>query len=684
MSGERIDAYSTAVHEEITKHVIEQIKDKWLNNYINDYMGLSNGVREALNKKPLREWIEEGSKSEDYSFNPKELLTSHFHNPITNKGLTEHGVTIGESAYDRANNPNNPWSWQKARENLYKGLTSATKTEREKALAKSFEALGHLVHLIQDMAEPAHTRDDMHVPYVDGEPYEVRTNKKINELNYTTDPFLYWNVSISPSAPKQFWDLDTYLGSIPYSGGYIGLSEYTNANFFSKDTIFKSFPHPAKELTNYNDFSSLPIIVMTTPDNITHETFYITGYEKKHLAGLKYFAEELWNSPDLPLTKKYVLTPHLDNRCHDEYASQLIPRAVGYSAGLLEYFFRGQLDFEQTDTKPNGEIEIIIKNLSDDPLVEGIFELYYDDSEGMRKQIELSQFSVNDLRKDSSSPFKTTFVPPGEKENQYILVYDGKMGEEERAVIGKYKSLDCCNFKKKEPLTIGYTSLVMSLNESQTLTAEGGCKPYTWTLVAGGGTLTDNGDGTATYTAPSSNPNCVNNPTIGLMDCCGDETTLELAVTTGNWLAGKIFSWESAGTTPCNCIHYPGEYWGHWHTQHEYDVYSQDLYCDGTIGNLTYAYGWYLIDFDGSPPVPPISPSDTFCSEFFPGKETCIWCNAICSDYPHDHSFYPRAVRTPGGPNGCQYHGGFCPSPNYEELKSQGCCVINPLTGLPL
>jgi len=274
MFGERIEAYSVAVHEEITIRVIDEIKNKWLNKYVNDYIGLSNGVTETVDKKQIRRWVEQGSKNEDYTL---DILTSHYHNPITNKGLTERGLTIGESAYDRANNPNNPWSWQKARENLYKGLTLSTKTEREKALAESFEALGHLVHLVQDMSVPAHTRDDMHMPYVDGDPYEAYTHNNRRTLNYTADPFLYWNVSVSPYAPKHFWDTDTYNGNNPYGSGYIGLSEYTNANFFSKDTIFKSFIHPAKERTNYNDFNSLAIVIITTPDNISHETLYILG-----------------------------------------------------------------------------------------------------------------------------------------------------------------------------------------------------------------------------------------------------------------------------------------------------------------------------------------------------------------------------------------------------------------------
>jgi hypothetical protein len=39
----------------------------------------------------------------------------------------------------------------------------------------------------------------------------------------------------------------------------------------------------------------------------------------------------------------------LDNNVHNTYAEELIPRAVGYSAGLLDYFFRGTLEITPPD-----------------------------------------------------------------------------------------------------------------------------------------------------------------------------------------------------------------------------------------------------------------------------------------------------------------------------------------------
>ena len=40
----------------------------------------------------------------------------------------------------------------------------------------------------------------------------------------------------------------------------------------------------------------------------------------------------------------------LDDNVHNTYAKELLPRAVGYSAGLLNYFFRGTLEITAPDT----------------------------------------------------------------------------------------------------------------------------------------------------------------------------------------------------------------------------------------------------------------------------------------------------------------------------------------------
>jgi len=123
-----VHSYSLNVHEEITKRVINQNKTI-LNTYFTN-IGLTNGVDEELKSgndtKEVRKWIEEGSWKEDFNWswswnnNP---LYSHFYNPLTN----DSGVGAWPSAYHWANATNNDWSWIKARDYFYQGLTLGTK-----------------------------------------------------------------------------------------------------------------------------------------------------------------------------------------------------------------------------------------------------------------------------------------------------------------------------------------------------------------------------------------------------------------------------------------------------------------------------------------------------------------------------------------------------------------------------
>lgn len=98
-----------------------------------------------------------------------------------------------------------------------------------------------------------------------------------------------------------------------------------------------------------------------------------------------------------------------------------------------------------------------------------------------------------------------------------------------------------------EPPVIGFTSKQMTTNGRQNLTVSGGCgEPYTWSIGSGRGSLSNSTGTSVTYTAPSSNPNCANNPTIKVTDKCGNYTTLDLAVS-------GYTSWEIAYTKSTGC-----------------------------------------------------------------------------------------------------------------------------------
>lgn len=57
----------------------------------------------------------------------------------------------------------NQESWVKARNYYYDALTKSAKADREGNLARTFYAIGKVSHLLQDLSQPEHVRNDAHM-----------------------------------------------------------------------------------------------------------------------------------------------------------------------------------------------------------------------------------------------------------------------------------------------------------------------------------------------------------------------------------------------------------------------------------------------------------------------------------------------------------------------------------------
>jgi hypothetical protein len=459
-------------------------------NYLVDYLGFQNGLQEPLKWKDKSQtvslWMQDGSELEDEG-----LLRffNHFHNPLkewANAGLNDyliipilpylypHHVT-GKSAavwaLDGAaqnNSPGGDWSWQKTRDLYYEALTAATDEERQQYFAMTFRGLGHQMHLIEDMGVPEHARNDAHpeqsIAAIIGlgelffEPWAASKSAFIRQYAQNPiPPTVSFNTTIySNYVPiTQLTDTNQYNGSNPSTRADIGLSEYINANFFSDDTIFAAeryssgdrhyFPYPKESDTDLQDYinqGKLPEIILAW-DGVEDLGFWIAKKAGNKIE-IEHFLKPTYHTLNLPINIPiYYRTFYRDEKCYEDYVKKLVPRAVGYSAGLLDYFFRGKLDIKQTDTKSNGDIEITITNYSGEPLVDGVFELYYDNPSGERVKLSLNDSSAQNMLKGDSK--KTSFTPPTEfesgKNNQCVLVYRGQLGKEKEGVIGKQATL---------------------------------------------------------------------------------------------------------------------------------------------------------------------------------------------------------------------------------------------------
>jgi len=181
-------------HPRITRRAISSSA---FNNYLNLNLSWSAGydteITETLDnatiKKPVLAWLRDGSSQED---KPLCRAGNHFHNPLmlwnessvndfklqniwcgTVWGTLFSNVTWatgylapppnGDKAnlyYDPYLDPPAPNNWDSARIYYYKALTKTDTETRETNFAKTFQAVGMVMHLLEDMAVPAHVRND--------------------------------------------------------------------------------------------------------------------------------------------------------------------------------------------------------------------------------------------------------------------------------------------------------------------------------------------------------------------------------------------------------------------------------------------------------------------------------------------------------------------------------------------
>lgn len=389
------------------------------------------GLQDRVYGKSIRQLLEDGGKNEDF---PLHRSVNHFHDPLkpwSSAGLQSifgHGICSPVWAQDQSGSgilAGGDWSWLRARASLYSGLTGANEADREKKLAEVFSTLGRIMHLVSDAAVPAHSRNDSHLF---GDAYENWAEAETARLNYSAvkpDMSIFTKAINNETAPvpvSALWDQDSYLGSNPSAtlSGFAGLSEFTNANFFSEGTIFQDYPHPAKENTTAG------IVEQKAKDGATDRVYYIAGYTTERLAAYSYVNRYL---------NIYDWVYNLDSFVYRDYANRLIPRAVGYSAALLDYFFRGDMELEPN---PGSDNSYSIMNNTDEAM-SGTFQLLYDNLSDERKGLWSGALSIAPKAKAGG----LTFTRPSDakKPGVCILVFRGRMGQEQDAVVGREVSL---------------------------------------------------------------------------------------------------------------------------------------------------------------------------------------------------------------------------------------------------
>ena len=430
-----------------------------LDNFLKTELGFPAGVNELVAKRPIRDWIEDGSNKEDHS----SRFCNHFHNPLSNWSsaglqlpipnptcptINHSSILWGQSPSLQPSNEN--FTWQNARTTFFEGLTAQNQLDREGKLSLTFRALGQLIHLVQDAANPAHTRNDSH-PFVKGFEGFVENTRIFNPSLFTqwtdnSDPKRF-SASIlddpgNSSAPipiAKIIDLtDSNQAAAPSAGINQGIAEYSNSNFLSNDTIFSDFTFPREE-----SLGSLFLGIEPLTANLRIYFPKISdGETVDHFVATSSLFEALIPFGQAQLG--YVL----DRRVFQDYAAKLLPRAIGYSEGLIDYFFRGRLSVTMSQIQPSSDtlVNLYVANATSASDWPGNSETDIGGSNGKVIAVAFSNGVVLAVSAEKvlSTPlttctpqeFEFDFSPtsiPGDAD--LMVVYRGPLGLEDDAVI---------------------------------------------------------------------------------------------------------------------------------------------------------------------------------------------------------------------------------------------------------
>jgi len=200
------------------------------NTYIIENLGYTGGIEKEFNDTSVKDWLSEGGFQEDEPF-PYLRVLRHFHDPFYSAADWDQAGLFGtfdsalvwtqETSQGSPVEEENTHNWVTARNSFYNALTTGSESE----FAETFLSLGQVMHMVSDMAVPAHVRYDPHLIYVDGDPYEKYTaehtvNPDLDDFDYSTyhpvDPAIFNLAKFSVFAPdpiSALWDRDVWVNS---------------------------------------------------------------------------------------------------------------------------------------------------------------------------------------------------------------------------------------------------------------------------------------------------------------------------------------------------------------------------------------------------------------------------------------------------------------------------------------
>jgi len=383
-------AYVQLVHQRITEAAFNRLQIDFTHRLgIARDQGL-NGFR------PIR-LMSQGADDEDQNIRS----INHFYDPAHDAPLTvlalfctpPPGSNTAPAWALGSSGLWNEFSLKDANDHYRKALVSLQKDIRTTETARLFLTLGHVVHLVQDMAQPEHTRNDQHLPHTElflsngtkASLYEEWGIPNIASTDPAQPPIIDYGGYPDVALP----DYASYFHTPERSatGGSLGrgLADFSNRSFVTQDTNYGERSNILEHACfTYQEpaLRDATARIQTVRERVllddgtccrfeeVDEGIFTSSPKDYYTGGTEVGPFHAFvSSVDLE-TRKYNPESSfysLSDASFQTRAAMLIPRAVGYSAGLVERFFRGRISSVWTRNN-DYTYDLTLTNSSPEPL----------------------------------------------------------------------------------------------------------------------------------------------------------------------------------------------------------------------------------------------------------------------------------------------------------------------------
>ena len=457
-------AYEKLVHVHITQHAALAMTTNFLARLGLDTQAPISGKRPII-------WMEEGAHDEDDGFNS----LGHFYDPVHDSALTEPFLICASDFFQKANfraidASGSQFSVYNAKQYYLSALLGMNPGSRDSDTVLLLQAMGHEMHLIQDMAQPEHTRNDQHLPQsvwilTNGTAASVWEEWGLeylanHQVQGAIDPYVPFDGYPSVNLPDYYDYFHTASGK--------GMADFSSTNFVTQDTNYDdsgpthcftyALPNSHDDSQRRLAFNVMeevmdPITGIKTFQPVDEAIFTSQVHDAYQQTSLTDVEHDFYSLLDLETKLLGVQVYSLGDASYLSRAGYLIPRAVGYSAGFVDHFFRGSLSSKWSVGSQTGQANITITNTSAETIgPDGKFYVNYvpgaaylgnttsDDTRTILTA-DLAPAAPGGLPPGASIIFKNIPVPGlkvGDNVTQFErrIAFAGELGNEPDAVIG--------------------------------------------------------------------------------------------------------------------------------------------------------------------------------------------------------------------------------------------------------